>query len=120
MIKIYFWEDIISVKKGKQYEEQACIYLGKNGWKILHRNYHSRYGEIDIITEKDGALAFVEVKGREKRTSWIDDAVPISKQQKIRKTAEIFLLEEEVEYEELQFGVVWIEGDDITLIENAF
>ena len=113
-------EEIISVKKGKQYEDRACIFLRENGWKIIHQNYHSRYGEIDIIAVKERELAFVEVKGREKKTSWIDDAIPISKQQKLRKTAEIFLMEEEIEYEELQFGVVWIEGGDITLIEDAF
>ena len=65
-------------------------------------------------------LAFIEVKGREKQTSWNDDAVPNAKQQKIRKTAEVFLMKEEPEYAEFQFGVIWIEGNDITLMENAF
>ncbi len=30
-------------------EEWVARYLQKKGWEILERNYHSRYGEIDMI-----------------------------------------------------------------------
>lgn len=113
-------EGAISREKGQRYEELACTFLVKQGWKILHRNYHSRYGEIDIIASREKELAFIEVKGRKDKTTWNDDAVPVSKQRKIRRTAEIFLMKTEEEYSESQFGVLWIEGDDITLMENAF
>lgn len=49
-------------------EDQACKWLQGQGWQILERNVHFREGEVDIIAERDGALRFVEVKGRRSRT----------------------------------------------------
>ena len=43
-------------------EEYAVNYLKKHRYKILSRNYRKRFGEIDIIAEKKGTVAFVEVK----------------------------------------------------------
>lgn len=37
---------------GQWGEEKASEYLKQQGYKILHRNYHTKYGEIDIIAEK--------------------------------------------------------------------
>ena len=45
-------------------EELTAYYLGRSGYKILKRNYAVKGGEIDIIAEKDGIIAFVEVKTR--------------------------------------------------------
>ena len=45
-------------------ETYACNYLQIAGYKLLGRNYHSRYGEIDLIMYKDQTLVFVEVKTR--------------------------------------------------------
>lgn len=43
----------------------AAKYLKDNGYAILEMNYRCRFGEIDIIAQKDGIVAFVEVKTRE-------------------------------------------------------
>lgn len=43
-------------KTGAEYEEQAAQYLRKEGYQILERNYKSRFGEIDILADKDGEL----------------------------------------------------------------
>lgn len=50
-------------------EDLACKYLQNNGYKIIERNFHGRYGEIDIIaidqsSKNEKVLAFVEVKTR--------------------------------------------------------
>ena len=34
----------------------------KHGFDILDRNYTKKWGEIDIVAEKDGKLYFIEVK----------------------------------------------------------
>lgn len=49
---------------GKKGEQLAEEYLSGLGYTILFRNW--RYGryEIDLVTEKDGVLHFIEVKTR--------------------------------------------------------
>ena len=47
---------------GNAGETIAQNYLQTQGCTITQRNYHSRFGEIDIIAESDDALLFIEVK----------------------------------------------------------
>ena len=43
--------------------EQAVVeHLLKNRYNILDRNYLRKWGELDIVAEKEGILHFVEVK----------------------------------------------------------
>lgn len=49
-------------KIGKLGEDIACIYLKKHGFSILERNYTRKWGEIDIVAEKDKKIYFNEVK----------------------------------------------------------
>lgn len=49
---------------GNFFEEKSCVILRKEGYNILERNYQNRYGEIDIIAEKNDEIVFVEVKYR--------------------------------------------------------
>jgi len=48
---------------GDLFEERVVNYLLKKGFKVLSRNYRSRFGEIDIIAQKSSKLAVIEVKG---------------------------------------------------------
>ncbi|MBR5250702.1 MAG: YraN family protein, partial [Clostridia bacterium] len=47
---------------GADGENQATLYLKKEHYKILERNYKTYYGEVDIIAKKGDLLVFVEVK----------------------------------------------------------
>lgn len=49
---------------GKLAEDIAADYLKKKKITLLNRNFHSRFGEIDIIAEDDGHIAFIEVRYR--------------------------------------------------------
>lgn len=49
---------------GKQGEDMAVEYLVAKNYKILARNYRFEKAEVDILAEKDGILAVVEVKTR--------------------------------------------------------
>ncbi len=46
----------------KEAEKKAVSYLRRKGYKILERNYRTRFGEIDIIARYKRYLVFVEVK----------------------------------------------------------
>ena len=47
---------------GKLGEEYAAEILIKKGYKIIARNYHSRFGEIDIIAEKNEERIGIQAK----------------------------------------------------------
>ena len=53
-----------SQRLGEMGERLAADHLEARGYHIRERNFRCREGEIDIIAEKDGCLAFVEVKTR--------------------------------------------------------
>ena len=82
------------ISEGKFGEDIACIYLRKVGYKILERNWHCRYGEIDIIAKNDKFLVFVEVKIRSKYSYGdLQDHIGRNKQRKLLLTINKFLLE---------------------------
>lgn len=108
--------------KGIEYEKLAAEYLKQKGFEILHRNFYSHFGEIDLVA-KDGAyLVFVEVKYRENsRGGHPLEAVTVRKQQKICRTADYYCLRYGY-YEDTpcRFDVVGIAGEEIIHILDAF
>ncbi len=80
-------------ESGKKGEKFVAEYLENQGFKVSCMNYHSRYGEVDIIVEDEKYIVFVEVKLR-KKNSLIRgiEAVNKSKRIKIIKTALIYLM----------------------------
>lgn len=78
-------------KFGEKGEDLAVEYLIKSGHKILARNFHSRFGEIDIVSVFDQTIYFNEVKSRSSsKFGFPQDAVTRSKLEKITKTAHLF------------------------------
>lgn len=57
-----------TVATGRQAETAAIEYLRLAGYKILERNWRTRYCEIDIIAQKGKTIHFVEVKYRRRDT----------------------------------------------------
>ena len=51
-------------QRGVDTEAVASAALRADGWTIHARRLRTAAGEIDLIAEKDGLLAFVEVKAR--------------------------------------------------------
>ena len=83
---------------GRKGEIEAVKYLSANGYKILDRNFHSRFGEIDIIASKKDIIAFIEVKTRSENAIYSPrEAVDFHKQQKCIKTAQAYLVQNRVE-----------------------
>jgi len=92
------------MKKGKPYEERVERLLTAKGWKIVAKNFHSRYGEIDLIAHKGDKLLVVEVKGSSKGLNPAE-RVDCPKVRRIYKTLLMFLLENP-SYNDLEFILV--------------
>ena len=74
-------------------EALAAQYLRDRGYEIVAAGFHSRFGEIDIIARKEGFLCFVEVKTRSDGSMGRPvESVTRSKQQKIIKTTEYYIV----------------------------
>ncbi len=83
-------------------EQLVCDWLHRQHCQVLHRQWHSRFGEIDLIAKGQSGrgklrcemLAFIEVKTRS-QGNWDANgllALTRSKQNKIRTTARYFLV----------------------------
>lgn len=111
---------------GQLGETLACRYLSRQGYRIVRRNYRTKLGEIDIIAEEHGTLAFVEVKTR--RGHWCGhpfEAVTKAKRRQISKAALCYLEETGRHGGAARFDVVAVSfagGSEakIELIRNAF
>lgn len=109
--------------KGYKYEEIAKKYLIEHNYEIIEQNFTSKFGEIDIIAEKDNIICFIEVKGRKNTDNGMPrEAVSKYKQQRIITSAKYFLLKEDYEDVQCRFDVIEIISDDkiINYIEDAF
>ena len=50
--------------QGKLAESMALERLQRRGWRVLNQNWSCRWGELDLVLQKDRRLLVVEVKGR--------------------------------------------------------
>lgn len=67
-------------------------YLSERGCRIVEREWRCRFGEIDLIAEKDGVLLFVEVKLRTNLQYGAPrEYVTVKKQEKLRAAALLYL-----------------------------
>lgn len=108
---------------GKKYEEMAQEYLKMKGYNILDVNYYCKYGEIDIICEKNGELIFVEVKYRSSlKYGEPIDAVNYMKQRRICKSSMYYVITHKYsENTNCRFDVIGINKENkIMHYENAF
>ena len=106
----------MSRAKGNIAEEKGVEYLLQNGFRVVERNFYSRFGEIDIIAIKDGVLHFIEVK------SALDYEVAINnitktKLSRIIKTAQIYMKKNSLEID-FSIDALIITPNGIDLIEN--
>lgn len=81
--------------RGQDAEQACCEYLQQQGLKLLAKNYHGRRGELDLVMRDNNTVVFVEVRYRKNNTfGGALESVTISKQEKLRMTAEQYLQQE--------------------------
>jgi putative endonuclease len=77
---------------GDDCEDRAVSLLEDQGLRLLERNFSGKTGEIDIIAQDGAQLVFVEVRARSNRLfESAAGSVNIHKQQRIVRTAQLFL-----------------------------
>ena len=97
---------------GKLGEDLACAELVRRGYVILARRYRTRYGEIDVIAEHEGATVFVEVKARDgNEFGGAAAAVSPWKQQRIVRMALDYLSRHGAVETACRFDVVTVDLD---------
>ncbi len=106
-------------------EDAAARYLERRGYRVLHRNWRIRMGELDLVAMKDRTLVFVEVKARAStRFAEPESSVGRRKQQRLRRLGEAYLIFERPDFEYCRFDVVSVVADmrepRLRHIENAF
>lgn len=117
---------MIKNKTGVWGEIYAARYLRDNGYSILSSNYVCRFGELDLVAEKDGTVCFVEVKTRNENTAVRPmEAVDEGKRQRVEAAAKSFLSYAKIK-SATRFDVCEVYVNDsgalsgINYMENAF
>ena len=109
--------DEVRKSVGRDGEDIACKFLVRKGYRILDRNYRRKWGEIDIVAEKDGCVRFVEVNAVSRQSSQNgsremdyrpEELVHKTKLRKVARTAALYMEEkgDDREYQIDAVGVV--------------
>ena len=109
---------------GKLGEELAVDFLEKNGYEILETNWVFDKAEIDVIAQKNGILAVVEVKTRSSIEFGLpQDFVKPKKIQLLVKAINEYVTQNDLDVE-VRFDIVAIHKENsefvIEYIEEAF
>lgn len=105
----------MSLKEGQEAEERASLYLQQMGYEIIARNFHSKFGEIDIIAKKAHVIHFCEVKF----SRFSDPIIRITpaKMAKIIKTIGYFFLTSRIKCD-YEIDAVLVTPQTIELVKN--
>ncbi|WP_199617929.1 YraN family protein [Paenibacillus alkalitolerans] len=114
---------------GTEGERLAQEHLALYGYEILDVNWRCKAGELDIVAKKDGTLIFVEVRARTASSMHAfgapQESVDYRKRMKLRRLAEIYLLQTGRSGVPVRFDVIAVTlasiggASDIRHIQNA-
>ncbi len=96
----------------------AAEYLKKQGYKILDRQFRTRFGEIDLVAMDGREIVFVEVKTRRSSVhGFPEEVVTETKLHRLETAAESYLKARALEGRPYRFDVVAIlgEGKDVDI-----
>ena len=79
---------------GNTGEHLAAEYLKEKGYQLLDQNFHTRYGELDLVMLNNEIIVFVEVKARtSKAFGSPEDSITPSKLEHIQNAGLLWLQE---------------------------
>jgi putative endonuclease len=110
---------------GELGERIAERWLRRQGWRVVQRRFRNGHRDIDLVVEREGTVAFVEVKAR--RGALFGDpveAVNWKKQKELARSASVWVDRHGRPEESYRFDVVGVlvEGDRVRIrhVPNAF
>jgi putative endonuclease len=84
-------------KHGELGEQIAAEHLERRGYRILARNFRTRFGELDLVAANERTLVFCEVKTRVAGTARGPagplDAIGTRKRERLRRMARQWMAE---------------------------
>lgn len=106
-------------------ERIAERWLRHRGWRVLQRRFRNGHRDIDIVAERDGLIAFVEVKARHGEEFGDPvEAVNWKKQRELARSAHVWISRHGRPDEAYRFDVigVLVAGERVRIrhVENAF
>jgi putative endonuclease len=110
---------------GELGERIAERWLRERGWRVMQRRFRSGHRDIDLVVERDGVVAFVEVKAR--RGNGFGgpvEAVDWRKQRELGRSARVWMDRHGRPMEAYRFDVigVLVAGSRVRIrhVPNAF
>ena len=94
---------------GELGERIAERWLRKRGWRVMQRRFRSGHRDIDLVVERDGVVAFVEVKAR--RGDGFGgpvEAVNWRKQKELGRSARVWVDRHGRQHEAYRFDVIGV------------
>ncbi len=102
-------------KLGNKGEELAAHFLEDLGYKVIDRQYRTRFGEIDLVARDGHELVFVEVKTRTNLAfGHPEEAVHSQKLSRMVRAGEMYLEKHRLESYSYRYDVIaitWVDGE---------
>lgn len=110
---------------GELGERIAERWLRRRGWRVVQRRFRNGHRDIDLVIERDGTVAFVEVKARRgAEFGGPVQAVNHRKRKQLERSALVWIDRHGREAESYRFDVVGVllDGAEVRIchVENAF
>lgn len=110
---------------GELGERVAARWMERQGWRVVQRRFRNGRRDIDLVMERDGTVAFVEVKARRGSSFGTPvEAVNWRKQKELTKSAHVWIDRHGRPEEDYRFDVVGVlvEGSRVRIrhVTDAF
>lgn len=111
--------------KGEEAEALAAEFLKKRGYKVIERNFFTRFGEIDIICRDGNVLVFVEVRSLKRKDFHPLQTLSAQKMSRILEAIEWYLTKKDLYgKQDCRLDIIGVSGSghsyEIVHIKDAY
>jgi putative endonuclease len=102
------------VNLGRRGEELAAEELYRQGYSVVSRNWRCRWGEVDLVAQRDVAWTFFEVRTRRGRSFGTpEESITEAKLERMIDVAQMYLAEHDINAHDVDWrlGIVAVEMD---------